>query len=410
MLQSIVWNEKGSVMFLVLFCTLCISVLGLTAYYIANTEVTESSERYEEAKALYLAEAGLQRAIAEMTSGMDDGWDDEVAGIDGEQGTEDDGILSFGPQVYCAPDQGDYTTNESDEISSPEIMSRLIGHYEVRIQDGRRPGQETGPCNKVVLASTGVSSKSFEKSVEAEIELFDLPRPPATVFIVPGAKTSGFPDPDFHGQSWSINGNDTNTDGTPGIEPSLLGIASNASVGSIVSALKDNQKDQVMGTGYDITTSPITPSIDEASLEMNVTKIIKALRGMDHNPVAPGTYSSFTGFGGTDDYPITVCDGDLSLTGQVEGSGVLVVTGNLVVTGQGNWNGYILCQGDARFTGGGTGFHLYGCLMLGTSSGLESISNFTICGNADLSYSHEAVEQARADVRTVQVNYWRSAS
>jgi len=101
MVKHVVSNEHGGAFFMAMFCMVLVSVMGLTALYVANTELTESSKQYEMAKALYLAEGGLERAILELQSGLGNGWDDEVAGVDGETGTVDDGILSFGDQVDC---------------------------------------------------------------------------------------------------------------------------------------------------------------------------------------------------------------------------------------------------------------------------------------------------------------------
>lgn len=396
MLKTTVSNERGGMLFVVAFAAVLMMVCGVTAYYMATTEISAAGARSEKAKALYLAEAGLQRALVGMTSGMDDGWDDELAGEDGQDGTEDDGILSFGPEVDC------YASGGAD------LWTHYLGHYDVRIEDGRRPDQQSGSCNKVILGSTGVSIKNFKKRVEAEVEIFDLPQPPATVFMVGRYNETLFPDPDFSGQAFMIDGNDMNPDGTPGPGASVPGLASNGPATPIVDALRDNQKDQVKGTGYDETTSPITPSVQQTGTQVNLTQIAQKLKGMADNIIAPGTYSTFTGYGGPGDYQITVCDGDLHLSGQIEGRGVLVVTGDFKMSGQGRWDGYIIALNHARFVGGGTSFHLYGALMIGNSSGLDYVAEFEITGNSDLSYSTETIEKARTDVRTVSINHWRS--
>ena len=118
MFKGTIFNERGGVLFAVALSAVAMIMLGVTAFYLANTEVTSSGAKFEKAKALYLAEAGLARAIVEMTSGMDDGWEDEIAGADGETGTCDDGILSFGASVHCTPFQEGYTTGESEEVSN----------------------------------------------------------------------------------------------------------------------------------------------------------------------------------------------------------------------------------------------------------------------------------------------------
>ena len=406
MLKNALFNERGGVLFAVALSAVAMIMMGVTAFYLANTEVTSSGAKFEKAKALYLAEAGLARAIVEMTSGMDDGWNDEIAGADGETGTCDDGILSFGASVDCTPFQNGYTTTESDEVSN-SYWNRYLGHYDVRIEDGRRPGEQSGECNKAILGSVGVSSKDFKTRVEAEIEVFELPPPPSLVFMVGRYNETTFPDPFYAGQSWWIGGEDRNLDDTGGPTVGKPGIGSNGVAQPIVDALHDNQKDQVSGVGYDGGTSPPTPSVQQVGTEVNLNEIAYKLKGMADNIVSPGTYSSFTGYGSPTDYQITVCDGDLHLSGDIEGYGTLVVTGDFKMSGQGKWVGYIICLNHARFTGGGTQFHLYGTLMIGNSSGLDYVAEFEITGNADLYYSSEAIENTQLAVKTVSINRWR---
>ena len=411
MLKRIFLNEKGSAFLMVFFCAIVLSVLGVTALYLANTELTESSKKYEMAKAFYLAEAGLQRAFSEMNSGTENGWDDELAGSDGEMGTDDDGILSFGPRVDCYKDHyGDEKIDGGSVENERQDLPYYLGYYNVRIGDGRHPDDRNEVCKKVILRSTGVSTQDFTKILEAEIKIFDLPTPPAVVFLVPKAD-AGFPDPDFNGQSWMIDGNDRtpdgSPDGTPGTGNPILGVASNNSVVPLIGALKDNQRDQVQGVGYDDEMDPPTPSIQQIGLEVNMYETVEYLRRISDNTVAPGTYAQFDGqFGTSDDYQVTMCDGDLHLSGQVGGCGVLVVNGHLTISGQGFWHGYIFCTEGATITGGGLPFHLYGAMIVGTTPMLDKHANFTISGQADLYYSQQTCAQARTDLHTAYFSYW----
>ncbi|UCE18364.1 MAG: hypothetical protein JSV84_16150 [Gemmatimonadota bacterium] len=406
MFKGMIFNERGGVLFAVALSTVAMVMMGVTAFYLANTEVTASGAKFEKAKALYLAQAGLHRAIVEMTNGMDDGWQDEIAGADGTTGTSDDGILAFGPSVDCTPFQSGYSTGESDEVSS-SYWNRYLGHYDVRIEDGRRPGEQSGDCNKAILGSVGVSSKDFSTRVEAEIEVFELPPPPSLVFMIGRYNETVFPDPFFAGQSWWIGGEDRNLDDTGGPTVGKPGIGTNGVAQGIVDALNDNQKDQVSGIGYDPAASPPIPSVQHVDTQVNLREIAYKLKSMADNIVPPGTYATFTGYGSPTDYQITVCDGDLHLSGDIEGYGTLVITGDFKMSGQGKWVGYIICLNHARFTGGGTQFHLYGTLMIGNSSGLDLLAEFEITGNADLLYSSEAIEKTRLAVKTVAIKSWR---
>ncbi|UCE17287.1 MAG: hypothetical protein JSV84_10320, partial [Gemmatimonadota bacterium] len=398
-------GQQGSVLLLIFFCATMVSVLGLTTLYLANTELTESSKKYEMSKAFYLAEGGLQRAFHNMNSGIENGWSDEIAGTDGTIGTEDDGILNFGRRVDCYSSNGTIESEE-DDCSQPYYL----GCYEVRVEDGRDDEQRTGVCNRAILRSTGISTQNFRKSLEAEIEIFELPWPPAVVFLVPGLNGT-YPNPTFNGQSWMIDGNDRRPDGTPDGTPGtgspILGIASNVSVNPVLSSLAENELDQVRGADFDETTDPIIPSVRQVDLIVNLYETVDYLKGIADNNVVSGTYSQFTGeYGNSDNYQVTYCSGDLHLSGRIEGYGVLVVDGHLTLSGQGTWNGYIFCTEGAEFTGGGRPFHLYGAMILGTPSGGDRKANFTCSGQADLYYSQETVEEARTNLRAATYTYW----
>jgi hypothetical protein len=80
------------------------------------------------------------------------------------------------------------------------------------------------------------------------------------------------------------------------------------------------------------------------------------------------------------------CTGDLHLTGDNQGGGLLIVDGDLDCTGQFTWYGLVLVLGSIRFSGGGAGIHIYGSVL--TQGDLVSQ---TVGGNADILYSSIAL-------------------
>lgn len=401
MLKKIALSEDGSVFLMVFFCAVLISVLGVTAYYVANTELTQASKKYEMAKALYLAEGGLERAIGEMVAGIDNGWDDEVAGADAQVGTGDDGILNFGSQVDC------HAYGEGDAA-----WSRYLGHYDVKIVDGRRPGESPGKCNRVIIGSEGVSTKNFKRRVEAEVELWELHLPQALVYI-DGQEM----DTKFDGNAFMLDGKDTNPDESSGPGPDVPAILVSRwqDVSPIRGEISGNQCDQVLGVGNLYGDNPCTPSVlDLGSWNPNNfnpnkfrSKDLPKLETMVNNTISGGTYADHTTIGSEDEYLITQCTGDLHISGQFYGYGVLIVEGNLVVTGRGRWDGLIVAKNHARMSGGGNGFHLYGTLLVMDESGDDSEDEFRFSGQADGFYSTQTVTRVQESVRTVVVNRWR---
>ncbi len=72
-------------------------------------------------------------------------------------------------------------------------------------------------------------------------------------------------------------------------------------------------------------------------------------------PSVPGVVT--TSLPATTTSSVTYVNGDLSLSGNVTGNGVLVVTGTLTLSGDFTWNGIVLVvgQGQVVHNGGGNG-------------------------------------------------------
>jgi hypothetical protein len=413
MAQGILFNERGSILFMVFLCSLFISVLGLTAYYVANTELTEASRKYETTKALYLAEGGIERAVVEITSGAADGWDNEVAGADGEMGTGDDGILSFGEKVDCTSLQGGYETVESNEVTTGDRLNHYLGHYDVRIVDGRRPGESPGKCNRIIIASEGVSTKNAMRRVEAEVELWELQLPPALVYI-----DDPNMDVDFTGNTSLLDGKDTNPNMTPGPGPHVAAILVPRWENSlqIIEDLKDHQCDQVLGVGNMTGGYPCTPSVKDLG-SFNLTgfnlnkfkaKDLPKLETLINNEIPGGNYDGTEMIGAPDNYLITRCTGDIHITGQFDGYGVLIVDGDVDITGQGCWYGVIIVKGKyVKIAGGGNGFHLFGTMLCMGQATLTDMVEFNFYGASQSAYSTYTVNKVRDCVRTVTVSRWR---
>jgi Tfp pilus assembly protein PilX len=415
MFRRIFSNEKGNVMFMVLLCSVLITVLGVTSYFVATTELTESSHKYEEAKALYLAEGGLERAVLEMKTGVGNGWDDEVAGADGDIGTSDDGILSFGSQVDCFSNTHDQTTVDNTAVDGEgsSVWSRYLGYYDVRIVDGRRPGESPNKCNRVIIASEGISTRNAKRRVEAEVELWELQLPPAHVYI-----DGIYQDTDFNGNESTLDGKDTNPDGSAGPGPHVAAVLTTTweVAEDVRDQVKLNQCDQILGYGNLYGTEPCYPSVYDLH-QWNPTgfnprkfkgKDLPKLESLVNNRISGGSYSTTLSIGAPDNYLITSCSGDLHLTGQFDGWGVLIVDGNFSMTGQGHWYGLIIVKGNTvHLSGGGTGFHLHGTLMCMGPGSLTDECDYRFCGSTDSAYSTHTINKVQESVRTVTVSRWR---
>ena len=397
-----------------LFFGLMLSVLGVTAFYVASSEITHAGRKYEMAKALYLAEGGLERAITELQNGIGDGWDNEVAGLDGVAGTDDDGILSFGPRVDCYV-HGEYGGSDIDAGNGGDyvgLRNSYLGHYDVSIGKGRRSGESVEGCNRLVIRSDGVSSKNFKRRVEAEVELWELHLPECLVYI-DGVNMNT----KFDGNSFLLDGKDTNPDGSPGPGPDVPAILVSQwyDVTPIKNEVMHNQCDQVLGVGNMDGSNPCSPSVtDLGNWNPNTfnpntfrSKDLPRLETMVNVLIPGGTYAGQRTIGDADNYLITKCTGDLHITGQLYGYGILIVEGDLVVTGEGRWDGLIIVKNHAWMSGGGNGFHLFGTLLIMNESGPDSENEWCISGQSDGFYSTATVSRVNESVRGLVVNRWR---
>lgn len=113
------------------------------------------------------------------------------------------------------------------------------------------------------------------------------------------------------------------------------------------------------------TGSGGTPSVENgyASLgeTMGTPVGLNAMMSAIYNATGAAHYNSSNASSfnpsSTTTHSITYVDGDLSLSGNAEGNGILVVTGTLTMGGNFSWNGLVFVVGDGSisFAGGGNG-------------------------------------------------------
>ena len=234
----------------------------------------------------------------------------------------------------------------------------------------------------VSTAFSGSESVTVEKFFRRT--LMNIPKVGA-VYVEPGVAI------DLKGNSFTIDGNDHNPDGTPGTGDAVLGIATiegdppGDNQAGILAQIDSSSYDQISGAG----DGPV--SVEEVpSEEVDLGTMIDEFLARVTNSVEPGTYSGVSwGDFAAGDLPVTVVEGDLHLFGAASGAGVLVVDGALVISGQFAFTGLVLVRGDVHLTGGGSGVHITGALMVTESfNAIDSLeTEITLGGSADVYYS-----------------------
>jgi hypothetical protein len=87
---------------------------------------------------------------------------------------------------------------------------------------------------------------------------------------------------------------------------------------------------------------------------------------------------------------VTYVPGNLQITGNSQGNGVLIVDGDLDIHGGLNFYGMILVRGVVKFTGGGAqATNVFGAVL----AGQESLVDNTLGGSADIQFDQCALSR-----------------
>ena len=198
---------------------------------------------------------------------------------------------------------------------------------------------------------------------------------------------------DLKGNSFMIDGNDHNRDGTAGSGPAVPGITTyvgtpaGTNQTAILAQIPAKNYNQVLWQGG-------IPSLGENS-SFNLSTLFDDFKAVKTHSLGSGTYANpALGNASSDDYRITYVNGDIKVSGKGLGAGVLVVDGDLEITGQFDFQGLLLVKGDVKLSGGGAAIHVWGSLMVEQSiTAIDtSGSEVTVSGTADLYYSSSALQ------------------
>jgi hypothetical protein len=102
---------------------------------------------------------------------------------------------------------------------------------------------------------------------------------------------------------------------------------------------------------------------------------------------------------------VTYVNGNLTLSGNQSGAGVLAVNGDLTFSGNVAFTGLVLVSGNIRFSGGGSSKMIRGSLMIGGDAALADV--FTLNGGVDLQYSSAVITRVNTAVSKWSAGGWR---
>ncbi|MGB8475271.1 MAG: PilX N-terminal domain-containing pilus assembly protein [Candidatus Acidiferrum sp.] len=253
------------------------------------------------------------------------------------------------------------------------------------------------------LTALAVTRSGSRRMVQAEVAEDQLN------FTAPSALTlDGTGDAYSGGNSsqFNVDGNDHPGCGisTTGAGLPAVGVTNAADVAAVTSGIPSNRTHNY--TGVDGTTpdvknvsSTLPPNMQSVSSLQNLLSTIK---NSVTQPVINGPASNPSNVGTASAPQIIYVNGDLSLSGNTTGYGILVVTGTLTAVGTSGWNGIVLVvgTGNAQFSGN-TSWN-GAVLVANTTTGLAG--NLTVLGptnsgingggNGGINYSSGCIAQA----------------
>jgi len=210
----------------------------------------------------------------------------------------------------------------------------------------------TDPTNAGRLIATANGRESAHNVVVANVVRSDIPSTaPGAIYLATDQTT----DTTFQGDNFKIDGNDHDMGGGAGPAPPVPGLSTRNDANRLeaLSNLDLGQRDNIRGLGFSLGPPTITPSIltspaAPSILQMNqMIDDLLARSGVvtDNDPMINGR----SDFGTTDAPQITHFTHPTGITvkasGDARGAGIMIVEGDLTIQGNLEFDGLILVRG-----------------------------------------------------------------
>jgi len=262
-----------------------------------------------------------------------------------------------------------------NDPSTPPVENLTKGTPELRITARGRQG-------------------TADKMLEAESMRFPIIQVAGAIWT--GGKLN------FDGNAFLVDGHDHRAtpplDTIPGA-PTVRGILTKGPATDVTANLTPSQLDNVTGAGGN-------GSVTQTAFSYDFNQLWATFAAMaDNSYTGDQAWSGVSPtFGSLANPKVTAVNGNLALTGQWTGGGILVVNGNLDMRGGSQFTGVVICLGDVDFAGGGPAdkAHVIGVLVYqGTM-----VNNSKLHGSSDVYFSTEAINAANT-VGRYTLSWWR---
>lgn len=336
-------SEEGlALMLVVMVCALLFPLIfsgvrssGLNLQVAANLKVGDIT--------LQVADTGIQHALAVIPSG---------------------GNFTYTSTTTIVPISG------SGTIAHPGVSGYSYSVTAINTNGGAQ----------AILTSTATGPNGSQKVVTAYIARgsnYGLGATSLTGSLAAATETS------FSGTSFDINGTDQ-----CGVAPAVPGIAvTDADLQTEIinnttsdGGLESNQMNLITGAGGSPSVVVVPPT------SQTVTQLADAYLALTHTTLTGTNFSGNDSWGTAATPRITRIDGNATISGSIDGYGVLIVDGALSISGNFTFNGLVIARGDIQvLITGNAGIN--GSMMLGESITYDPQVELDVRGNAHIRFN-----------------------
>lgn len=420
-------DRHGVVLPIALIALISLTVLLLVLLSLGSTESLIASSHTESTGALFVAEGGIGWAFDALANTPN--WNTALLGPDGAPNTADDGKLAMSMPLSGLPaSQGTFSvTVRNDTLASDRLITGVA-------PDPGGPLDDTNA--RLIVTSVGVKGNAT-RTIQVSVRRISLP-PMVAALALPGNEAEAA----FTGNSFIVNGNDTNVDDTPGRGSPVWGIAvgaANPGNESVVqNSLSAVQKNNVLGKRQNpgqpasgdntispdpqLTSTAVADFITEAKKNADSTLVSTQANPLSFTNIGASCASnpaSQTCWGTRSNPKLVYVKGEpdptsafsaLQVSGNSAGAGILIVEdGDFRISGNFRWDGIIIVTGQwvgVGFLGGGWQ-SVYGAVISNETARDPGFREGVVTGNAKLNYSSQAIDLARQMRRLMALSSWR---
>lgn len=396
-------GERGAALIVMMVTVMVAASLSIALLLVASARHKSTEFRANMEAALAVAEAGLQRGMAEANlpaNKFNSAWPPNIPGVT--------------------------LTGTSAQLVDAENTAAVVGNYVVNIRSGRDDGKDNDgdgvvddisptPPNPdiqgeelfVLVTSTGYFGPATEAN-PWKVRVFGITKIDRNDFYVGGALSVGGANPTlnisnsnaFDVSGWDhddesdtvygptdVNEFGTATPGMPAVSAAAPTVTTTPDTNAIAQAYADGN---VSGPD-DIATSQPT---------MNIAKMVSWAK-------ANATYTTSGTLPGNFDYSNVIYhEGNQTITGNDKGAGIWIVNGDLDYAGTCQFKGIMIVTGKLKISGGGNEYLIRGAAIVGGDAALDFENN----GTTDIRFSSEAITKAMQGNVFYQMKGWQQIS